>query len=74
MAQDELNSPKAMAPTSDTRCPGKRKSCDRPYPEYYPDFTWSVVVAENPWDEGNKRMERKGGSPQGWEEGKNKGQ
>lgn len=57
----------------DIGCPGKRKSCDRPYPEYNPYFTWSVVVAENPREEGNERMERKGGSPQGWEEGMNKG-
>uniref|UniRef100_A0A6Q2YL48 Tyrosine-protein kinase receptor n=1 Tax=Esox lucius TaxID=8010 RepID=A0A6Q2YL48_ESOLU len=74
MAEDELNSPKPMAPTADTRCPGRRKSCDHLYTDENPDFTWSVVAAENPWEEGSKKIERKRASPQGWEEGKNEGQ
>jgi hypothetical protein len=57
----------------DTGCPGNRKSCDHPQPEDNPDFTWSVVAAENPWEEANGRREKKGGSTQGWEEGKNEG-
>uniref|UniRef100_A0A3P8XUN3 Tyrosine-protein kinase receptor n=1 Tax=Esox lucius TaxID=8010 RepID=A0A3P8XUN3_ESOLU len=54
---------------SDTRCPGRRKSCDHLYTDENPDFTWSVVAAENPWEEGSKKIERKRASPQGWEEG-----
>lgn len=31
------------------------------------------MAAEDPWEEGSERTEKKRGSPQGWEEGKNEG-
>ncbi|KAM6973436.1 ALK tyrosine kinase receptor [Aplochiton taeniatus] len=73
VAQDELSFPKDGVPSSDFRCPGNAKSCDRRQGNT-PEFTWTVVAAGDPWEEGNEKAEKKGGSPQGWEEGKNEGQ
>ncbi|KAM4624966.1 ALK tyrosine kinase receptor [Polymixia lowei] len=63
VAEDELSFPKDPMSASDHRCPGSSKACDQ-------QFTWSVVAAGgDPREEGSEKAEKKGGSPQGWEEG-----
>lgn len=56
----------------DRRCPGNSRTCD-PHPEGNPEFTWSLVAAGDLREERNEKTEKKAGSPQGWEEGKNEG-
>lgn len=57
---------------SDHRCPGSSRTCDQRL-EGMPEFTWSIVAAGDLREERNERTEKKAGSPQGWEEGKNEG-
>ncbi|XP_076015509.1 ALK tyrosine kinase receptor [Genypterus blacodes] len=73
VAEDDLSFINdAMAP-SDPRCPGNSKTCDQRWAED-PEFTWSIVAAGDQREDRNDRGEKKEGSPQGWEEGKNQGQ
>ncbi|XP_040917186.1 ALK tyrosine kinase receptor [Toxotes jaculatrix] len=69
VAEDDLSFPNGSVPMSDHRCPGNSRTCDQ-HPEGIPEFTWSIVAA----GERNGKTEKKTGSPQGWEEGKNEGQ
>ncbi|XP_071378728.1 ALK tyrosine kinase receptor [Centroberyx affinis] len=73
VAEDELSFPKDSLPMSDRRCRGNSKTCDQRLGAN-PEFTWSIVAAGDPREEGNEKAEKKGGSPQGWEEGKTEGQ
>lgn len=57
---------------SDPRCPGSTRTCDQ-HLQGTPEFTWSIVAAENMREERNEKSEKKARSPQGWEEGKNEG-
>ncbi|XP_056152315.1 ALK tyrosine kinase receptor [Lampris incognitus] len=70
VAEDELRFPEESMPASDHRCPGVGKTCDQRL-RANPEFTWSIVAPEG---EGSDKAEKKGGSPQGWEEGKTEGQ
>lgn len=56
----------------DHRCPGSSRTCEQ-YLESIPEFTWSIVAAGDQHKERNWTTEKKTGSPQGWEEGKNEG-
>ncbi|KAI9516321.1 hypothetical protein NQZ68_017524 [Dissostichus eleginoides] len=50
-----------MRSWKDHQCLGKSRTCDQQQ-EGNPEFTWSIVAA------GDKKSEKKAGSPQGWEE------
>lgn len=56
----------------DHQCPGSSRTCDK-HLEGVPEFTWSIVAAGDQRQERNGKTEKKPGSPQGWEEGKNEG-
>ncbi|XP_051804129.1 ALK tyrosine kinase receptor isoform X1 [Acanthochromis polyacanthus] len=70
VAEDDLSFPNDSMPMPDHQCPGNSRTCELPV-EGSPEFTWSIVAAG---EERNERAEKKAGSPQGWEEGKNEGQ
>ncbi|XP_034381036.1 ALK tyrosine kinase receptor [Cyclopterus lumpus] len=72
VAEDDLSFPSDSVPMSDHRCPGSSRTCDRQL-EGIPEFTWSIVAAGDLREERNEKSEKKAGSPQGWEEGKNEG-
>lgn len=55
----------------DHRCPGSSRTCD--HLDAIPEFTWSIVAAGDLRQERNDKNEKKEGSPQGSEEGKNEG-
>lgn len=56
--------------SSDHRC--NSRACDQ-HQEGMPEFTWSIVAAGDLREGRNEKTEKKTGSPQGWEEGKNEG-
>lgn len=56
----------------DHQCPGNSRTCDQHLDEI-PEFTWSIVAAGDLRQERNEKTEKKEGSPQGSEEGKNEG-
>ncbi|XP_076604688.1 ALK tyrosine kinase receptor isoform X1 [Chaetodon auriga] len=70
VAEDNLSFLNDSMPMSEHRCPGSSRSCDE-HLEGNPEFTWSIVAAG---EERSEKTEKKAGSPQGWEEGKNEGQ
>lgn len=55
----------------DRQCPGNSGACD--HLEGIPEFTWSIVAAGDLRQERTEKTEKKEGSPQGSEEGKNEG-
>ncbi|XP_068607730.1 ALK tyrosine kinase receptor [Brachionichthys hirsutus] len=73
VAEDSLIFSNDSTPKSDHQCPGSSRACDQ-YNEGVPEFTWSIVAAGNLHEERNEKTEKKAGSPQGWEEGKDEGQ
>uniref|UniRef100_UPI0037E7BB8D ALK tyrosine kinase receptor n=1 Tax=Semicossyphus pulcher TaxID=241346 RepID=UPI0037E7BB8D len=73
VAEDDLSFPNDAVPVSDHRCPGNSRTCDQ-HLEDVPEFTWSIVAAGDLREERSEKTEKKAGSPQGWEEGKNEGQ
>ncbi|XP_073321435.1 LOW QUALITY PROTEIN: ALK tyrosine kinase receptor-like [Pagrus major] len=73
VAEDDLSFPNDSLPTSGHHCPGNSRTCEQ-HQEGVPEFTWSIVAAGDLREERNERTEKKSGSPQGWEEGKNEGQ
>ncbi|TNN69996.1 hypothetical protein EYF80_019869 [Liparis tanakae] len=68
LAEDDLSFPSDFVPVSDHRCPGSSRPCDRRL-EGIPEFTWSIVAAGDLREERNDKLEKKAGSPHGWEEG-----
>ncbi|XP_034432007.1 LOW QUALITY PROTEIN: ALK tyrosine kinase receptor [Hippoglossus hippoglossus] len=73
VAEDDLSFPNNAPLLSDHRCPGNSRTCDQQL-DGIPEFTWSIVAAGDLREERNEKAEKKTGSPQGWEEGKNEGQ
>ncbi|KAG7466071.1 hypothetical protein MATL_G00160930 [Megalops atlanticus] len=65
-AEDQLSFPQGMA-SSEFRCHGNRQPCDRPS-DGSPEFSWSVMTAEDPWEEGRETLQ-KVARIQNWEEG-----
>ncbi|KAJ8401195.1 hypothetical protein AAFF_G00387770 [Aldrovandia affinis] len=66
-AQDELSFPEEMT-SPEFRCHGNRQLCSRPS-NVIPEFSWSLMTAEDPWEKGREGVQR-GARLQNWEEGK----
>ncbi|KAF0044849.1 hypothetical protein F2P81_004007 [Scophthalmus maximus] len=73
VAEDDLSFPNNSVSMSDHQCPGDSGTCDQQV-DGFPEFTWSIVAAGDLREERNEKTEKKTGSPQGWEEGKNEGE
>nr|XP_020498778.1 ALK tyrosine kinase receptor-like [Labrus bergylta] len=70
VAEDDLSFPNDSVPASaDHRCPGSNSRTCEQHLEETPEFTWSIVAAGDLRGQKNEKMEKKAGSPQGWEEG-----
>ncbi|XP_047467346.1 ALK tyrosine kinase receptor isoform X2 [Mugil cephalus] len=73
VAEDDLSFPNDTMPMSDHQCSATSRKCDQ-HLDSIPEFTWSIVAAGDLREEKKDKTEKKAGSPQGWEEGKNEGQ
>ncbi|XP_061751711.1 ALK tyrosine kinase receptor [Nerophis ophidion] len=67
VAEDDLSFPNNLMPISGPPC-DRSRSCDQNF-DGVPEFTWSIVATGDTLEERDRKMEKKAGSPQGWEEG-----